>query len=84
MTVWLHRLRRAGLSADADFLARSTKAQFREANRSGARFSLILGEDELSQRRFSVKDMRQSVQDEVAFERIIDYLQERIEPRSCR
>ncbi len=74
MTPWLARLRRAGLSADADFLGRSVKAQFREANRSGARFSLILGEDELEQKFFSVKDMKNSTQENVPFGELTGYL----------
>jgi len=74
MTPWLVRLRRAGLSADADFLGRSVKAQFREANRSGARFSLILGEDELEQKFFSVKDMKNSTQENVPFGELTGYL----------
>ncbi|RMH66087.1 MAG: histidine--tRNA ligase [Calditrichaeota bacterium] len=77
MATWLRRLRDAGIPADADFLKRSPKAQFREANRSGAHFSLILGEDELARRCFSVKDMRASTQQEIAFDDIISYLQAR-------
>ncbi len=82
MTSWLAKLRRAGLSADADFLGRSVKAQFREANRSGARFSLILGEDELNQKFFAVKDMKNSTQENVPFDSLTEYLlQKKESPR---
>ncbi len=79
MMPWLARLRRAGLSADADFLGRSVKAQFREANRSGARFSLILGEDELTRKTFAVKDMKNSSQENVPFDNLIDYIRRKKE-----
>jgi histidyl-tRNA synthetase len=35
------------------------KAQFTRADKSGARFALILGDEELATGRFSLKDMRQ-------------------------
>ncbi len=42
-------LRRAGLKAETDYEGRSLKAQMRSANKLGARFVLLLGEDELRQ-----------------------------------
>jgi len=41
------RLRRAGLSVEADVMGRSLNAQMRQANRVGARFALILEGDRL-------------------------------------
>jgi histidyl-tRNA synthetase len=41
-------LRRAGLAVDRGYDNRSMKAQMKLANRSGARYALIVGEDELS------------------------------------
>lgn len=41
-------LRRAGLSADRAYDQRSMKAQMKAADRSGAHFALIIGEDEAS------------------------------------
>ena len=34
------------------------KSQMKRADRSGARFALILGEDELAQARITIKDLR--------------------------
>jgi len=42
-------LRRAGLKAETDYEGRSLKAQMRSANKLGASFVLLLGEDELRQ-----------------------------------
>jgi len=44
---WLRNLREAGLNTETDFQNRSVKAQMREANRLGARFVILLGDQEL-------------------------------------
>ncbi len=51
------RVRGAGLSCDRDFVGRSMKAQMREANRSRARYALIIGDDELAADTVSLKDL---------------------------
>jgi histidyl-tRNA synthetase len=51
-------LRAAGLAADRGYDNRSMKAQMKLANRSGARFALIVGEDELAAGTVVVKPMR--------------------------
>ncbi len=42
----LHELRAAGIRADGDLRGNSLKSQMRRADASGARFALIVGEDE--------------------------------------
>jgi histidyl-tRNA synthetase len=51
-------LRRAGLSADRSFGGRSMKAQMKGADRSGAHYALIVGEDEVAAGTVSVRDLR--------------------------
>jgi histidyl-tRNA synthetase len=51
-------LRAAGISADMDFGVRTFKKQFEQANRTGARFALILGEQEIKDGTVSVKNMK--------------------------
>jgi histidyl-tRNA synthetase len=41
-------LRRAGIGADFDLMARSMKGQMKDASRSGARWAVILGEEEMA------------------------------------
>lgn len=53
----LRDLRRAGIAADMDYAGRSLKAQMRQADRLGARFALLLGEDEVARGVVSVKAM---------------------------
>ena len=50
-------LRRAGISADLGFDGRSVKAQFKVADRSGARWALVLGHEEAEAGVVTVKDL---------------------------
>jgi histidyl-tRNA synthetase len=52
------RLRRAGLATEMDYLGRSLKAQMRSADKLGARFVCMIGDDELAQGVAAIKDMR--------------------------
>jgi histidyl-tRNA synthetase len=53
-----HALREAGVAADRAFDARSMKAQFRLADRSGARLALVVGPEEAAAGTVAVKDLR--------------------------
>ena len=76
---WIHKLRKSQIKTDLDFLSRSVKAQFREANRQNARFVLVLGDDELREKRFSVRFMQTSEQIDVPFDKIIPFLKNKRE-----
>lgn len=52
------------------------KAQFKQADRSGARVALILGEQELQQQELSIKDLQQGTQKKVARAGLIEGLRE--------
>ncbi len=58
----LYELRHAGISADCDYFDRSLKAQMRYADKLGARFVLILGDEELREGAVTVRDMERSEQ----------------------
>jgi histidyl-tRNA synthetase len=58
-------LRTAGYTVVLETLRRSAKAQFREANRSGARAAVILGEDEIKKDACVIKRMDTGEQQEV-------------------
>ncbi len=70
----LYELRRAGGTAEMDYVGRSLKAQMREANRQGARFALILGEDELAQNVVTLRDLQTHEQRTVSREQIVSEL----------
>jgi histidyl-tRNA synthetase len=56
------KLRGRGLETEMDYEVRSLKAQMRRADKSGAQYVLILGEDELTRREIQLRDMRTKVQ----------------------
>ena len=51
-------LRAEGVSCDLDYAGRSAKGQFRQADRSGAAYAAILGEDEIGRSACTVRDMK--------------------------
>lgn len=51
-------LRKQGISAETDYLARSLKAQMREANRQQVEYVVIVGEQELQSRSAKLKSMQ--------------------------
>ena len=69
-----HEFRLAGLAADLDYLDRSLKAQLREADRQGARFAVILGDEELARRVATVKALKGGEQVEVALTELLPHL----------
>ena len=50
-------LRGAGFSAECDIVGRSVKAQMKYADKIGARFSMVLGDNELAEKKATVKNM---------------------------
>jgi len=73
-----HRLRSHGYSVEQEFGGGSLKSRMRKANRSGARFAVIIGENELAKGEVIVKQMDTSEQTSVPVGRIIDALDERL------
>ena len=59
-------LRAAGISVETDYLDKSVKAQMKYANKIGAKYVVIIGEDELSSGRVNVKNMADGSQTECA------------------
>ena len=61
-----NELRNNGFKVIFDPLRRSMKSQLRDANRSGARFALILGETEMNDNAIGFKDLKQGTQKTIA------------------
>lgn len=68
------RLRRAGLAADLGFGERGMKAQFKAADRAGARWAVVLGADEAGRGAVAVKDLGSGDQTEVAVADLVAHL----------
>lgn len=62
----LRELRFAGVSATVDFAPGSLKSQLKQADRLGARFAVILGEDEVDRGEVSLREMGTGEQRRIA------------------
>ena len=58
-------LRREGVACDLDYGGRGAKGQFRQADRTGASYAAILGDEELSRSVCKVRDMASGEEQEV-------------------
>ena len=70
--VVVNELRCGGVRALMDYAGRSMKAQMKQANRSGARYAIILGEDELAAHTALVRDMAESAQETCALDHLVE------------
>ena len=70
----LQKIRNAGLSADMDYSEGSLKSQMRIANKIGARYTVIVGEEELSKNMVILRNMQTKEQKEVKTDNLIDEL----------
>jgi histidyl-tRNA synthetase len=70
-------LRGAGLAAMLDPEGRSFKSRMKQADKLGARFVAILGDDEMARGVYTVRDMARSEQQDVPEEKILDHLKEK-------
>lgn len=68
ITKQLHKLRRQGFSAERDYQSRKMKAQMKSADRLKARYTAILGDDELERGEIAVKSMETGEQVSVKLE----------------
>ncbi|MFA7502759.1 MAG: histidine--tRNA ligase [Anaerovoracaceae bacterium] len=63
-------LRKEGFHVLTDVMARNLKAQLKYADRSGAAYAVIIGDDELATQTAVLRDMRSSSQHEVKLDQI--------------
>lgn len=67
----LGRLRTAGIGADMAFDSRGLKGSMKAADRSGARFALIIGEEEIAAGTVMVRDLVEGTQEPVPLEEVV-------------
>ncbi len=74
--VLLHKLRARGIAVQTDYLGKSLKSQMRQADRMGAAYVGILGEDELSDGVILLRNMETKAQTKVPLEGFVDQIAE--------
>ncbi|MGQ0744212.1 MAG: histidine--tRNA ligase [Acidimicrobiales bacterium] len=67
----LNELRQAGFAAERAYDGRSMKAQFKAADRSGARLALVIGEREKEAGTVLIKEMAQGTQSQVSGDQLV-------------
>ncbi len=67
-------LRQAEIASELNYKRGSMKSQMRAADKSGAQYVMILGEDELNNKNVTLKNMKSGEQEKVAWDKIIDFL----------
>ena len=74
MTTLINDLRKAGISADMSFGDRGLKGAMKGADRAGARFALVLGEQELENSTVALKDLAAHEQHDVKVSDLVSVL----------
>ncbi len=68
----VHRLRREGVIVETDYMDRSVKAQMKYANKLGAKYTVIIGADELAGNKAVIKNMMTGELTETALNQITE------------
>lgn len=72
----LNSFRRQNLSATMDYAGKSIKAQMKDANRQNASYSIIVGDDELQQQQFTLRNMKESDERVLNFDQLMNEIME--------
>ncbi len=71
-------LREEGLKAETDICERGLKAQMKYANKIGAKFSMVLGDNEIESGKAKLKDMEDGTETEIKIDELVEELGEAI------
>ena len=69
-----HDLRANALTTETDYLSKSMKAQMKAADKAHARYTVIIGDDELANGQAVVRNMATSSQETISLEEVINYV----------
>ena len=72
-------LRASGINTEIDLLERNIKGQFKAADRSGAAYAVVIGDNEIETEILNVKILDKSEQIEVSMDSIVKTLCEKLE-----
>jgi histidyl-tRNA synthetase len=68
----IQMLRNEGLNCEMNYFKRSLKSQFKSSERKNARFVLIIGEDEIKEKKISLKDTLTKAQEEIKVSELVN------------
>ncbi len=78
---WVCTLAGMGILVEMDFESRSLKSQMKRADRSGAAYVLILGENEMKQGLAVLRNLATRIQEEIPLDRLVDTLEQKIKKK---
>jgi histidyl-tRNA synthetase len=78
---WVQELRKVGIATEMDFQDRSLKAQMRRANKLGASYVFIVGEQEMTQTRGVLRNLDTKEQEQIPLSDLVTRLVDRIDSR---
>jgi histidyl-tRNA synthetase len=70
----INKIRAKGIKAHISYEPKSLKAQMRQANKLGCRFAVIIGEEEIKAKKYTLKDMQQHTQELVSKDKLLNAL----------
>ncbi|MGO3496968.1 MAG: histidine--tRNA ligase [Staphylococcus equorum] len=69
----LNDLRKNGVKADKDYLQRKVKGQMKQADRLNARYTIVVGEQELEENKINVKNMESGETETIKLDEMVNY-----------
>ena len=76
-TILVKKLRENGVNVQKDIVERSIKAQFKYADKIGAKYVLTIGEDEINNNKAKLKNMETGAETEIKLD--VENIQKHIE-----
>ena len=83
-TLHCAELRREGLKAETEICGRGLKAQMKYGNKIGAKFTLVLGDNEIETGKAKLKDMAEGTETEIKIDEVVEELGEAIRAQLFR
>jgi histidyl-tRNA synthetase len=79
---WIQELRKKKIRTEMDFQDRSLKAQMRRADKLGAQFALIVGDQEIEMGRAVLRNLATKEQEEISVKDVVAEIARRLHPAS--
>lgn len=76
-------LRLNGFKTEIDYMSRNIKSNFKQSERLGSKYVIILGEDEVKSKILTVKNNKTMDEYKVMLEDIVDFLDDAFEEHDC-
>ena len=73
-----YRMRSEGIRAEGDSVGRSVKAQMKYANKIGAKYSVILGDNEIAEDTANLKNMETGEQEQIKVSELVEIMNKKI------